>query len=217
MRHLFILLISVLLIGCEEPIETITLDMPMDIDGNEYHVVAIGSQEWMVEDMRAIHLNDGTPITEVVSDKEWRETNAPAYFIHDGNVLYNYYCVDKLAPKGWHIPTDTEWKIFEIYLGMDEASANMLGWRGDGTADMLKSSDYYVVNGLQDVYGFKAIDTSGRNGYDGSIIDGSYWWCASMYDDKSAYMRSIYGGYSSIYRNTVSVNSGFSVRCIRNQ
>ncbi|MDR0517799.1 MAG: fibrobacter succinogenes major paralogous domain-containing protein, partial [Fibromonadaceae bacterium] len=33
--------------------------------------------------------------------------------------LYNWYAVNtgKLAPKGWHIPSDEEWKILADYLG----------------------------------------------------------------------------------------------------
>jgi uncharacterized protein (TIGR02145 family) len=219
MKNIFILLISVLLIGCEEPIETIIIDnMPMDVDGNKYHVVAIGDQEWFVEDLRVTHFNDGRPIRSIVQANDWINTYDPAYCKHNDVILYNYYCVesDMLAPKGWHIATDEEWKILEVYLGMERSEADKLNWRGDSVGDYLKSIDYdNKCKCIQDIYGFSAKKTGGRNGYQGDYIEGSYWWCGSSYDADNAYMRSLVDGYSTIYRGYMTKNGGFNVRCIR--
>ena len=41
--------------------------------------------------------------------------------------LYNWYAVDdarSLCPSGWHVPTDGEYMILEMALGMSESEAN---------------------------------------------------------------------------------------------
>jgi uncharacterized protein (TIGR02145 family) len=219
MKTLCILLIVILCISCERLDDPLTVNnIIVDIDGNEYHSVSIGTQEWLVEDLRVLRLNDGTPIHKAVSKEEWISIDYPAYCICGDKILYNYYCVNTnmLAPKGYHIASDSEWKTLEIYLGMIASEADKICWRGDGIADMLKSTDFYVNNGIQDMYGFKACNTNGRNGYFGDFICGGYWWTSSRYDNNNAYMRGIDETSSGIYRGYTINNSGFCVRCIKN-
>ena len=33
----------------------------------------------------------------------------------------------KFAPKGWHVPSDEEWKILQIQLGMTREQSDSLG------------------------------------------------------------------------------------------
>jgi uncharacterized protein (TIGR02145 family) len=42
-----------------------------DIDGNEYTVVTIGSQQWIIENFRAIHYANGVVIPNLITDDEW--------------------------------------------------------------------------------------------------------------------------------------------------
>jgi hypothetical protein len=56
--------------------ETIT-----DIDGNVYHTITIGTQVWLVENLKTTKYNDGTdiPFLENIAADEWHELNAPGY------------------------------------------------------------------------------------------------------------------------------------------
>ena len=205
-------------------------DQITDIDGNVYHSVVIGTQEWLVENLRVTTLNDGTPINLVTANIEWPYQVASAYCwyynIPNENgingALYNWYTVNtgKLCIDGWHVPSDGEWKTLEIYLGMSQNDADKLTWRGEGLATLLKATDYwYVLNGVGDTYGFKAIPAGYRfflngnyEGYEQSAI----WWTSTDYDPDRAYFRNIITSESSIYRGSTIKTNGFSVRCIKN-
>lgn len=105
--------LALLLCSDREPL-TVT-----DIDGNVYHTVKIGKQIWTVENLRVTTFNDGTPISMVKDGDKWKKLTTPAYCWNKNDIsykqqygaLYNWYVVEKgkLAPKGWHVPTNEEW------------------------------------------------------------------------------------------------------------
>ena len=114
-----------------------------DADGNVYQTVRIGNQKfvaqvWTVENLRTTKYNDGTPIPHLTDSVAWINDTLGAYCYYldttSGNIikkygaLYNWYAVDtkKLAPKGWHVPSDEEWNTLQDYL-----IAN--GYNFDGT------------------------------------------------------------------------------------
>ena len=103
-----------------------------DYDGNVYQTVLIGDQCWMMENLKVTHYRNGDPIPHVTDGEIWSGLTSGAYCHYDndeGNVstygrLYNWYAVEdsrNIAPDGWHVPTDTEWKQQEMYLGILEA------------------------------------------------------------------------------------------------
>lgn len=83
-----------------------------DIDNNTYNSVIIGNQEWTVENLKTTKYNDGTPITNY-----WQSGN---------EIFYGWEAVNsnKLAPIGWHIPTDQEWSQLINYLNTDSIEDN---------------------------------------------------------------------------------------------
>ena len=105
-----------------------------DYDGNWYNTVVYGNLEWMVENLRVTHFNDGTEI------RKGEYTNAPGsaedfavyYMYPDNNVanaedyglLYTWNVAfdhegnpptnptpnsHGFGPEGWRVPTRTEW------------------------------------------------------------------------------------------------------------
>ena len=87
-----------------------------DADGNVYTSVTIGTQEWMVENLRTTKYSDGTSIPNVTDGDEWSDIETAAWCNYDNSStndatygkLYNWYAVEtgKLCPTGWHVPTD---------------------------------------------------------------------------------------------------------------
>lgn len=111
-------------------------DTVLDIDGNVYRTVTIGTQVWMVENLKTTRLNDGTPLQLVPFPSVWRRTVDPAYCWRQNDssykepfgALYNWHAVrtGKLAPPGWHVPTDEDWTILTSFLGGDSIAGGKL-------------------------------------------------------------------------------------------
>ncbi len=97
-----------------------------DIDNHTYRVIRINTQNWMAENLRTGHYNDGTPIPNVTGNDGWYDMTEGAWASyknaseHDNTYgrLYNWYAVStgKLCPKGWHIPTESDWQVLAEYL-----------------------------------------------------------------------------------------------------
>src|SRR5664279_2133742 len=83
-----------------------------DIDGNVYTTVTIGTQVWMVENLKTTKYNDGTSIPNITDGAAWESLTTPGYCFYNNEAankttygaLYNWYTVNssKLAPTGWH-------------------------------------------------------------------------------------------------------------------
>ena len=107
-----------------------------DIDGNVYHTVTIGTQIWMVENLKTTRYNDGSPIPFVTDSSSWSNLTTPGYCWYNNDTtnkntygaLYNWFAVNtgKLAPTGWHVPTDDEWTTLTTYLGGESIAGGKL-------------------------------------------------------------------------------------------
>lgn len=120
-----------------------------DVDGNIYNTIKIGDQWWMVENLRVSRFQNGDTIANVDEDSLWQDLKTGAMCFYDKldwqtetyGVLYNFYAVIDtrgLAPEGWHVPTDEDWKELEMFLGMSKSAADSTGYRGIDTGGKLK-------------------------------------------------------------------------------
>ncbi len=202
---------------------TVTYGTMTDQDGNVYKTVTIGTQTWMAENLRTTKYNDGTPIPLVTDPEAWVNLTTGAYCNY-GNTsntetiatfgrLYNWYAVNtgKLAPKGWHVPTDAEWTELTDYLGGESMAGDKL--KETGTTHWNSPN-----TGATNETGFTALPGGCRD-LDGSfyVIGGSgYWWSATVNYASNAWYRSMH--YNSSYVDsyfTYSKEDGSSVRCVR--
>jgi uncharacterized protein (TIGR02145 family) len=118
-----------------QPTPQIDFDTLVDIDGNQYLTVTIGTQTWMAENLRVKHFNDGTPIPLKDYDHWWSSTSPQMAYLADDSsdvvdrgILYNGHVVHsgKLAPAGWHIPTMEEWQQLVDFVGGQEVAGGKL-------------------------------------------------------------------------------------------
>lgn len=233
---IYITTLAVMLIinGCDEPtLEPITETGTMlDVEGNEYNTVKIGNQWWMAENLRVTSFRSGIAIGRIDDNEQWKNTLAPAYTIYNNTaapgLLYNFFAVDnseQIAPEGWHIPTDEDWKELEEYLGMVVSELDKTNWRGTDQGDLLKeittsSSGWVLHEGVwgTNETGFNAIGGSCRvfNGEWGipGIRHAGYWW-SSTTNKGYGWYRYLDYKKSGIFRYSAHPNYGFSIRCIK--
>jgi len=205
-----------------------------DIDGNIYKTVKIGNQWWMAENLQVKHYRNGDAIPNVTDGTEWASllTGAYCYYNNDSSytkeygAFYNGYAVldnRKIAPFGWHMPTDEEWKQLEMILGMSRTEVNQYDWRGTDEGGKLRENGTNhwkgSSTGVTNETGFTARAGGYRSGdfncgfYEMSGI--AVFWTATGYYDNKAWVRLLLWNYSGIKRGYANLVSGISLRCIR--
>lgn len=205
-----------------------------DIDGNVYRTVKIGDQWWMAENLRVKHYRYGDTIPYPVDNVTWGSLSTIkigaccSYNFDEANshiygLLYNWYAVNDnrhIAPEGWHVPTDDDWKKLEMFLGMSTSEAARNAWRGKDEGGKLKESGttHWTSpnDGTTDAFNFCALP-GGACFSDEFYALGSYayFWTSSGTPGYSATYRSLYFRYSDIFAYSVHVSHWFSVRCVK--
>jgi uncharacterized protein (TIGR02145 family) len=194
--------------------------------------VTIGTQVWTTKNLDVATYSDGTVIPQVTDPTAWATltTGAWCYYNNDSvtgttyGKLYNWYAVagihdtdlntpnKKLAPTGYHIPSDAEWTTLTTYLdGENVAGGKMKAtgtslWNTPNT-DATNSSGF---TGLPGGYcnGGGTFYTIGNNGF---------WWSSSETNTTDAWNRELSYINGSVYANNSGngKRNGFSVRCLR--
>jgi uncharacterized protein (TIGR02145 family) len=188
-----------------------------DIDGNVYNTVTIGTQCWMVENLKTTRYKDGSTIPTGLSNSEWLNTTSGAYAIYNNepanNItygkLYNWYAVNtgKLAPTGWHVPTEAELHTLITYLG----GSSVAGGKMKSTT-LWKSPNTGATNSS----GFTCLP-SGARFNDGAfffIEESGFYWSSTL-TNGGIYKRLFYNSSNTYSDYSSSGNNGFSVRCIK--
>ncbi len=209
-----------------------------DIDGNTYQSVTNCGQTWTKSNLNVSKYSDGTLIPQVQDPIQWSTLTTGAWCYYENNTsngtvygkLYNWYAVagiydaasaanpalrKKLAPNGWHIPTDPEWTQLTDCLGGQSVAGGKMKSTGTiqaGTG-LWESPNTAATNES----GFTGLPAGSRND-DGTFVTigfGGYWWSSSEANTPSAWYRYI--SFSDVFAssNHVNKNYGFSVRCVR--
>ena len=185
---------------------------------NNLNTKKIGTQTWTTKNLDVTTYRNGDAIPQVQDAKAWENLRTGAWCYYENETangssygkLYNWYAVNDprgLAPAGYHIPTDAEWKILTDYLGGEsEAGTKMKsssGWKNNGNGTN--------TNGFAGLPG-------GYRGFNGDfyyIGAGGYWWSSSEYFTSYALYRYLSFNSGYVDRFNSSKQNGFSVRCLR--
>lgn len=189
-----------------------------DIDGNVYLTIKIGNQVWMAENLKVTKYNDGTPIPNITDNSNWAGLTSGAYCFYNNDIsnksiygaLYNWHAVytNKLAPSGWHVPTDEEWTIMTTYLGEENTGGKL---KEAGTEHWLIPNSF-ATNETR----FTGLP-GGHVSQSGFVYLGKYgyWWCWTDGISTGPWFRALNFDNGGITKYAFDQKVGLSVRCIQ--
>ncbi len=172
----------------------------------------IGNQKWCIKNLYVSRYRNGDIIPQVQDEVQWASltTGAWCYYQNDPDngfnygKLYNWFAVDDvrgLAPLGFHIPTDLEWKMFYDYLGTFGGES----WR-------------WLILDFLGKYGKIAFLPGGcrdNNGMFFERLSFGYWWSSKEVNISFAWNLRLSCIINSENMNSKNKRHGFSVRCIK--
>jgi len=196
----------------------------VDADSNVYQTVNIGTQTWMVQNLKTTKYRTGESISNVTKASAWSSATFGAWCDYDNNPangdkygrLYNWAAIvdaRRITPVGWHVATDAEWTTLINYLGGESMAAGKL--KEAGIANWLAPNA-----GSTNESGFTALAGGERDPFGGfdSLGDTGYWW--STTENTNVAPSEVWFRYMSYRNNKVyhfydDKRYGFSVRCMK--
>jgi uncharacterized protein (TIGR02145 family) len=213
-----------------------------DIDGNSYDVIRIGSQFWTSQNLRVTKFNDGTAINYQEYNNQLRIDipkclyygySTDLTFRKTYGLLYNWHVIQtgKLAPKGWHVPSDAEWDTLQNYLSNS-------GYNFDGTnagnkiaQSLVANKDWKEDTTLTGVPGNNGINIHNKSGFSAlpggfvhswgeygheftNLLSGSYFWSSTTYAAHMIYGRYITFNAMGLYQCGYGETQLLSIRLV---
>ncbi|MCX6728702.1 MAG: prepilin-type N-terminal cleavage/methylation domain-containing protein [Candidatus Saccharibacteria bacterium] len=180
--------------------------------------IIIGSQTWA-----PYNLNVGTKVlgstnqtnNSVVEKFCYNdlESNCTTYGgLYQWNEMMQYVTTEGtqgICPTGSHLPSDNEWKTLDKALGMDQATADLTGWRGTDQGTQVKAGG---TSGLNfPMAGYRNLTPSWMS------IDARELIWSSTENGAAAWLRNTDLANAQFRRDGGNDKmQGFSVRCLNN-
>ena len=202
--------------------------------------VTIGSQEWISKNLNVERFANGDTIPQAKTPEEWKsaaDSKQPAWCYYNNDPangstygkLYNWYAVNDprgLAPKGWHIPSDSEWDDLIRYLAGDRVEVNKPEIAKNGrtyyatkeVGSLLKSMTGWSEGGHgNNTSSFTGLPGGSRypSGRFASLGEYGDWWSSSESTSEKAIARYMNYRFSEIFEYDYDKGCGFSVRCLK--
>ncbi|TSJ47785.1 fibrobacter succinogenes major paralogous domain-containing protein [Fluviicola chungangensis] len=211
-------------------------DTVVDIDGNVYHTVRIGTQTWMVENLKVTHFRNGDSIACLRKKEQWVSTVSPGYCDYDLSgfhlipdqekelrklmgKLYNGFTIldsRNIAPQGWRVPKYEDIKILENFLGGSKiAGAKLKDTLHWSTRFMFNP---YTLNTTNET-GFTALPDGYRDekGVFQRISEETRWWTKHQTTDLTWWVWSLINTRDPLFLIGGENLSGYSVRCVKDE
>jgi uncharacterized protein (TIGR02145 family) len=217
----------------------------LDIDGNTYQTVQIGTQCWTQSNLKVSKYRNGDNIPTGFNNSQWSSLTSGAYAIYNNSSandalygkLYNHYAVSDirgLCPTGWHVPSRGEVIVMVKYLDTNADTvcngctlSSIAGGALKSTATQPTSGGWTSPNiGATNSSGFTSLPAGYRDlgtwggGY-WQLSNESLWWTTSTGGSSGgAWVWSQYNYDANLRGGFGSIYQsharyGFSVRCLR--
>jgi len=187
--------------------------------------VKIGNKVWMKKNLDVVTYRNGDTIPQITKKSDWLDctTGAWCYYNNDSTnnkiygKLYNWYAANDprgLAPDGWHVPSEIEWKDLSYFLGGSEVGGKL---KSTGTIENGDGNWYSPNTGASNSSSFSAQPGGYRDGVGnfGYFGEKSFWVTSGDYHNSLAiYFYTSYDN-SNLTSSRLVKNIGFSVRCVR--
>ena len=207
----------------------------IDIDGNVYTTITIGTQVWMVENLKTTKYRNGDQIPNESGNSAWTSSTKGSQCNYNNNEangnkygrLYNWHAVNdsrKLAPAGWHIPSDAEWNTLSNYLAANPGASGSVVKALAAKTDWATSAETDAVgNDLtkNNASGFTGLPggirgLNGPSGVFGLLGTDGWWWSSSSIEASFASAR----GMKNTAKGALEIGGffktdGLAVRCIK--
>lgn len=190
----------------------------MDIEGNVYNTVTIGSQVWMLENLKTTKYKDGTSI-QLSTTSALKALSTASFCWYNDDIttykntygaLYNSFSVATglLAPTGWHVPNNAEWTVLSNFLGGASVAGGKL--KSTGTTFWISPN-----SNASNSSGFSALPAGGVNNYGNDIVGYNANWWSSDSSTSFPWYWSVTNNSSILYNGDSSKQTAYSVRCIK--
>jgi uncharacterized protein (TIGR02145 family) len=203
----------------------------------QYESVKIGNQEWMTRNLDVDRFRNGDLIPHIESDEEWEKAGRngqPAWCYYKNSPengkkygkLYNWYAVNdprRLAPEGFHVPSDGNWTSLVEFLGGEGIAGHKMKsvevWEERENED---GEIFHSING-DNSSGFNALQGKDRNrwgGYWGDIGCAVFWSSTEKryhwWDlEIEIRCRILENNKDDIFRSNVEASCGASLRLLK--
>lgn len=212
-------------------------DKIFDIDGNVYHTIAIGSQVWLIENLKTTKYRNGNPILKITDNIEWTNTETGAYCSYNNDAsndkygkLYNLWASRKytnheITPEGWHIPTITEISTLIKYVEKNHKNSGTISKALASNSDWVFANNKLAIGydlTANNSTGFTALPT-GYRAITGPFFGKGeicYFWLTPLSfgstDIWYCVMQNNGITIEASYQSSDKLfNNGYSVRCIK--
>jgi len=183
--------------------------------------VTIGGQVWMTANLNVNKFRNGEPIPQARTAEEWKQAGANGqaawcYFNNDQangikyGKLYNWFAVHDprgLAPRGWKVPSNSDFLVLTKFIGQDFKSKMML------------ESAWPMEDHPSNIYRFSGLPSGLRDnaGTFRNLGLGGYFWTSTVSHQNFSYARELGKNAGNWASHEFGTNQfvGMSVRCVR--